>query len=70
MSRRGGGGVSGNQLPTFDAESKYTKIPNSQVCWEGVGGLVETNYQLLMLSSNMIKSQIPMSRRRGDGGGG
>ena len=33
-----GGGVSGNQLPTFDAESKFAKILNSHVCWEGVRG--------------------------------
>ena len=26
------------------------------------GGSVETNFQLLMLSSNLLKSQIPMSR--------
>ena len=40
--------------PTFDAESKNAKIPNSHCCrWGGgVGG------QLLMLSPNMLKSQI------------
>ena len=26
------------------------------------GGLVETNFQLLMLSSNLLKSKIPMLR--------
>ena len=36
---RGGGWVSGNQFSTFDAESKFAKIPNSHVqCWAGVGG--------------------------------
>ena len=28
----------------------------------GVGGLVETNFQLLMLSSNLLKSKISMLR--------
>ena len=28
----------------------------------GEGGPVETNFQLLMLSSNLLKSNIPMSR--------
>ena len=28
----------------------------------GGGGVVETNFQLLMLSPNLLKSQIPMSR--------
>ena len=31
------------------------------------GGFMETNFQLLMLSSNLLKSKIPMS---GWGGGG
>ena len=61
----GEGRVSGNQFLTFDAESKFSKIPNSHV-WEG-GGLVETNFQLLMLSANLLKSQILMC---GLGGGG
>ena len=39
--------------PTFDAESKNPKIPNSHCCRGGwVGG------QLLMLSPKMLKSQI------------
>ena len=33
------------------------------------GGGVETNFQLLMLSSNLLKSKIPMSSG-GDGGEG
>ena len=62
-----GGGGWWNQLSTFDAEFKFAKIQNSYVQWEGgvwVGG---TNFQLLMLSSNLLKSKIPMS---GGGGGG
>ena len=55
----GGGGARGNQFPTFDAESRFAKIQNSNVRGEG-GGLVETNVQLLMLSSNLLKSKIPM----------
>ena len=66
----GGGGIGGNQFPTFDAEFKFAKIQNSHVeggGGGGVGGLVETNFQLLMLSSNLLKSKIPMLR---EGGGG
>ena len=58
---RVGGGVNGNQFPTFDAEFKFAKIPNSHVEGAG-GGSVETNFQLLMLSSNLLKSKIPMFR--------
>ena len=61
---RVGGGVSGNQFPTFDAEFKFAKIQNPHV-QGGWGGLVETNFQLLMLSSNLLKSQIPMLRVQG-----
>ena len=57
--------VGGNQFPTFDAESKFAKITNSHVRLGG-GAVVETNFQLLMLSPNLLKSQIPMS---GGGGG-
>ena len=59
----GGGGW--NQLSIFDAEFKFAKIQNSQVRW-GRGGFVETNFQLLMLSPNLLKSKIPMC----SGGGG
>ena len=62
-----GGRGGGNQFPTFDAESKFAKIPNSHVQGRGEG-LVETNFQLLMLSPNLLKSQIPMSRVGGGGG--
>ena len=59
---RVGWGVGGNQFSTFDAESKFATIPNSHVQGGGVGrGLVGTNFQLLMLSPNLLKSQIPMS---------
>ena len=62
----GGGGCGWwNQLSTFDTELKFTKILNSHV-WLG-GGIGGTNFQLLMLSSNLLKSKIPMS---GGGGGG
>ena len=64
------GGVSGNQFPTFDAEFKFAKIQNSHVQggWGG-DGLVETNFQLLMLSPNLLKSKIPMSVWGGGGEG-
>ena len=51
-----------NFQPTFDAEFKFAKIQNSHVQGGGSGGLVETNFQLLMLSSNLLKSKIPMFR--------
>ena len=69
----GGGVVGGNQFPTFDAEFKFAKIQNSHVddgwVFGGGGGLVETNFQLLMLSSNLLKSKIPMWGGGGGGGG-
>ena len=44
-----------NQLSTFDAEFKFAKIQNSHVWWGGgVGG---TNFQLLMLSPNLLKKK-------------
>ena len=68
MSGWGGGGWShGNQFPTFVAEFKFAKIQNSHVWLGGGGGLMETNFQLLLLSLNLLKSKIPMS---GWGGGG
>ena len=48
----GGGGGEGGWWPTFDAESKNAKIPNSHFSGGGGGG------QLLMLSPKMLKSQI------------
>ena len=65
MFREGGGG---NQFPTFDAEFKFAKIQNSHVQW-GAGGLVEANFQLLILRSNLLKSKIPMFRVGGCGVG-
>ena len=67
-----GGGCRGNQFPIFDAEFKFAKIQNSHVeggvggGGRGRGGLVETNFQLLMLSSNLLKFKISML---GGGGG-
>ena len=58
------GGARGNQFPTFDAQFKFAKIQNSHV----EGGVVETNFQLLMLSSNFLKSNIPMLRVGGGRG--
>ena len=60
-----GGGVGENQFPTFDAEFKFAKIQNSHVeggrVGVGGGGIVGN----LMLSSNLLKSKIPMLRVRG-----
>ena len=53
----GGGGVHDNQLPTFDAESKSAKIPNSLYAG-GKGVFMTTNFQLLMPSPNLLRSQI------------
>ena len=50
------GGVGGS-LWNFDAESKFAKIQNSHV--EGGGGGA---HGILMLSSNLLKSEIPMLR--------
>ena len=67
MLRVGGwGGVGGNQFPTFNAEFKFAKIQKFPC--QGGGGLVETNFQLLMLSPNLLKSKILMSRGGGVGG--
>ena len=62
------------QLPTFDAESKSAKIPNPG---EGVGGVgalgggcMTANFQLLMVSPNLLKSQSPSTVGEGGGGGG
>ena len=57
----GGGGGSDDQLPTFDAESKSAK--NQIFLWggggEGGGEGPVTNFQLLMLSPNLLKSYVP-----------
>ena len=64
----GGGGGFWDQLPTSDAESKSAKIPNS--LYSGGGWGVGSNFQLLMLSPNLLKSQIPYTVGGGGGGGG
>ena len=58
----GWGGLVETQFSTFDAESKFAKILNSHVegGWVEGGEFMETNFQLLMLSPNLLKSQIPM----------
>ena len=57
MLRVGWGGLVGWEggFAEFDAEFKHAKIQNSYI--EGGGGL-----QNLMLSSNLLKSKIPMLR--------
>ena len=66
MIEEGGGGYR-TQLPTFDAESKSAKVPNS--LYGGGEGSVGPNFQLLMLSPNLLKSQIPYTVGGGVGGG-
>ena len=60
-----GEGGSGVQLQTFDAESKSAKIPNSLY---GGGRSLGPNFQLLMPSINLIKSQFPYMVGRLGGG--
>ena len=57
-----GGGRVGGGLTEFDAQFKFAKIQNSYV-----EGGVSWN---LMLSSNLLKSKIPMSSTVCVGGGG
>ena len=57
-----GGGGWWSQLSHFDAEFKFAKIQNSHFWGGGVGG---TNFQLWMLSSNLLRSKIPISRGGG-----
>ena len=66
---RGGGGCWWNQLSTFDAEFKFAKIQNSYVWWRGGEGVGGTNFQLLMLSSNLLKSKNSYVQGGGGGGG-
>ena len=49
----------GGWQPTFDAKSRNVKIPNSHFWggWVDEGGV---GCQLLMLSPEMLKSQIPI----------
>ena len=60
----GGGGRT--QLPTFDAETKFAKVPNSIYGGGGGGGGgvegLGPNFSFLMLSPNMLKSKNIFSR--------
>ena len=51
--------VGGGGLEEFDAEFKFAKIQNSHVEGGGGGGGRSWN---LILSSNLLKSKIPMLR--------
>ena len=62
----GGEGAHDGQLPTFDAESKSANISKS-LYGGGGGGCMMANFQLL-LSPNLLKSQIPYAAGRGGGG--
>ena len=64
----GWGRVMETKFPTFDPEFKFAKIQNSHVEGGWGEGLMETNFQLLMLSSNLLKSKIPMLRVGGGRG--
>ena len=58
-----------SRLPTFDAESKSAKIPKSLYGgggW-GWGVCMMADFQLLMLSPNLLKSQSPFTVGRGGG---
>ena len=52
----GWGGGGGNQLPAFEAELKSAKVPNS-LYGGGGGWVLGTNFQLLILSKNLLKSK-------------
>ena len=71
--RMGSGGTHDSQLPTFDAESKSAKIPKSLYSGGGGGGgrgrCMMANFQLLMLSPNLLKSQSPFTVGGGGGWG-
>ena len=66
----GEGGVHNGQLPTHDAESKSAKIPKVPLHQGGGGGgsaFMMANFQLLMLSPNLLKSKNPFARWGGEG---
>ena len=65
----GGGGGSWDQLPTFDDESKSAKNQISLCPVEEGGGRSGTNFQLLILSLNLLKTKFPYIRGGGGGGG-
>ena len=52
-----GEGGHGHQFPTFVAESKFAKIQLSH--FRG-GAVMETNFQLLLQSPNLLKSKVPI----------
>ena len=54
----GGGVVGDDQCAPFDAESKFAKISKSHC--SGDWALVTINFQLLMLSPNLLKTQSPI----------
>ena len=62
----GGGGCEGGWVgfTEFDVEFKFAKIQNSHL-WGGGGGHLWN----LMLSSNLLKSKIPISVGGGGSGG-
>ena len=62
MGGGGGGGVHDCQLPTF-VESKSAKIPNSILGREE--GCMTANFQLLILSPNLLKCQSPVGGGEG-----
>ena len=63
LYEKGGGGVK-NELPTFDAESKSAKISNS-LYEKGGGGGGGMNFQLLMVSPNLLNSLYEKGMGRG-----
>ena len=61
------GGRYGSQLPTFDAESKNAKIPNS---FYGGGGGDGAGNQLSTFDAESKSAKIPNPHFWGDGEGG
>ena len=62
----------GGVFAKFNAEFKFAKIQYSHIegGWGGMGGWVRGQGSWnLMLSSNLLKSKIPMLRVGGVGGG-
>ena len=51
--RRGGGRGVKSELPTFDAESKSAKVPNS-LCEKGWGGGGKNNQLLATFSADLL----------------
>ena len=61
----GGGGGVRFQLSTYDAEFKSPKIPKFHFFGGGGSWVLGSNFQLLMLSPNLLKSQSLISGGRG-----